>query len=955
MKNCPQCNTLNQEEAARCSACGFDFAPAETAPSMNDLMDPSFWELGDEDSLDTPLASGNVPPEPSEDSPEEEGEGWSTQGPWVNRKKESDSERAPTPRGKHPGDRASRPWMESAEDDSEQESSPAPPAGHQTMFGIPGRTVRQAETAGPLDEEPDSSAPESSDESEGDFVLFGRKLKASGLPPQRASRTTMAGFGAIFGEGNQPGTAGPSSDASSPDVTPVKASGDPSKRLERPERNKTISHGAFGLSNVDVAAAVRAASVETEPSTSSRADRTSKRSTVLGLPALTLEKKKELESAAEASAAESSAPSISLRDDSPRRTMPLQAIRSPEEPAAKPSPKPSASSPAKEVDGAGLFKMPGRAPRRKRKGRSRKTLLGVPVISESSSPEGGAAQDAGYNPRETLRGAPVVEEENLATSAATGEVDAKSTSSGQYALRGSSISSQQERVKIDSSLELEVDKSRRKKVDSLRGTQQMSIPVVGRRTEKSTDEEEEDPYAQTTPDIFRQHAELIPDPKESKVANIAPPKRRATPQKPQNVVVDQSAQADPYGSTVEMDILHVSPATRKSAPGDEPPEAPTIQMDLPPAEPSDSAPTDEDQPPISTGEFEPNPDMTTQDALPLHLSRLAREAAVRSEQQTPPKPSQQPTPSPDPVPQRQEPAATLSKPQPTPERAVSKPQSTESSRNVPTQVNAPVSASARSNDGFLRTASLVCGLLMMIGTGLLSASIGGENLSNVEPVSLLTVFFPLLGGLVALATGFLKLPVMMRSSIIGLVGLITIMLCAAADLEPLIFIGGIPRRILLVVGLLLPLGLFWRLRYPEGGTSRAIIGLGMILVLTNYFVFDLLGGRGTPLALTLVELMGQGSLLLLTSVLAFVPLALLAPALLSLRRKPMGAGAVGGAFLTCFLVVPAFAGLHVVQTTNTILPLLGYIAIGMITMAGSICVSTGFGEALGYMTRPSSK
>lgn len=262
--------------------------------------------------------------------------------------------------------------------------------------------------------------------------------------------------------------------------------------------------------------------------------------------------------------------------------------------------------------------------------------------------------------------------------------------------------------------------------------------------------------------------------------------------------------------------------------------------------------------------------------------------------------------------------------------------------SAPVAEVAPVAetAPARSQTS-VRVAALLGGVGMLLMPALVLASMGG--VAGLNPVTMVSVFFPALGGLMVLAAGAIKFPPVMRATILTLAGALTALLMAFSQLGPLASYGDTLTRLVAITALLLPVGLFWRARYPSSTLSRVVVGVGMMLLVLNYFLPD---ASGSLRILGLVGGFSQGLGGLAVSAVALIPLALLLPSLLAFTRAPRtGFGVLWASLLCAWWVPMALVGGF---SSGALLAA----GLGMGLFGASMCMAAGMGDVFGWLSDP---
>ncbi len=264
---------------------------------------------------------------------------------------------------------------------------------------------------------------------------------------------------------------------------------------------------------------------------------------------------------------------------------------------------------------------------------------------------------------------------------------------------------------------------------------------------------------------------------------------------------------------------------------------------------------------------------------------------------------------------------------------------------APVTQSSPVLAggSPVASDAAVRASALLGGGLMLLVPVFYIAALGVDGVKALPPLGMMSIFFPALGGLIAMLSGVIKFHPVMRATILTLVGSISLTLFALADLVPANAYGDTLSRLLVAAAIMLPVGLVWRARYPASGLSRIVVALGMVLLLVNYFLPTEDG------ALRLMSLLGSLSETPLTSAVALIPLALLVPSLGAFAgAKTTGGGLIWTALLCVWLLAMCVVGALVVPEAA----LLAFAGGGLGLMAATLCASMGFGDLLGWLTLP---
>lgn len=251
----------------------------------------------------------------------------------------------------------------------------------------------------------------------------------------------------------------------------------------------------------------------------------------------------------------------------------------------------------------------------------------------------------------------------------------------------------------------------------------------------------------------------------------------------------------------------------------------------------------------------------------------------------------------------------------------------------------------------VRAIAMLAGAMCWVATVSFVVSLGDVDVRSLPFGALAALGSLLVGGLVIIAVGVMKLHMALRALMMGLVGVVCGVLLVSSEWMPLSAYGDASSRWLVFATLLLPMGLFWRSRYPKSSLSRVVVGVGMLLLLANYLAP--VSGGVLRFESILVMLTEPGGFNMVLGGAAMLPLVLWLPSLLAFRSGERGVFGVSLSLVYCGCLL-LLTGLW---AASSLQPdeggeLLRWVGCGLASTAIAASFSAGGGELLGWMTRP---
>ncbi len=955
MKECLNCGAINNEGSLECHACGADI-------KLSGL-------LGAKPSTTMPLGSAPrlspPPPRRTESSPQRQGWGHASAPepapekgatastlvgvtpyrPTEDLRSERDQARTPDQRGERPPsgrmlrvadeEKGARtqgfPFKEKRDEKADEAQE-----GAQTLFGVPGnKAAREERTSAPWmsfdprkqdNKDPGTLGPWSSRSEAPRATAPGPAppVQKEKKPPVQ-NKTALARGGPV-----QPPSQVIPSKPSQPSA-PIQ---EPRKALLSPSRQKTVTMGgkpSFMRSD--------------EEAPSNLLQEGVMRSTLMGLPSVDAFQKELEEEIANDLA------TFQIPNEEVRHTAQLPSLRDDmiDEASQGAADEPFGFSKDDNTPGSGLFKFPSRDKKIKVRGDdSRKTLQGIPAITNES------ARD------EATRSSPTL---------------ASSGQPGQYVFSGQNLTVRPERIRISTTLK-SPDQSNQppdERTGKSGATMEMSIPVLGSRAEPSPSPAPAKAEKSAPSTTMRMAVPAAFGDTPSQVRSGTSPSRNVSESsndasaRTQNDLVARGAKPGLRGAPASTMRINISEAMTH-AEEEELGHAPTRELKgLDFKEPKVPEVAEIKKPEVQRlqiddgagdfdnffGEDDEGPSDTVQISSVAHL--LDPLASAKAPDPVEPSPSKPPERDPEPVA-----VAPLAETAP----SIAPPQAVETAPEAPVVEEAPALVAPASQEAapalaapalwdgerLARYSATLAGLALTFVPVLYFVASGSEGFTAGSPLSVAAMGFPLIAGLIVGLAGLIKLPPALRSLIISLVGVLVVALFVVSDIAALQTFGDPIGRTLAAIALLLPVGLIWRSAYPSSGLSRAVVIVGMVMVVLNYLRPD--GSGASPVGGLLAALASPELGSVLVGAAGLVPLALVLPSMAAFRgasKRSLGALWASG-FALWLLALPLVAAL-----ASGGAGLVGALALGVGLSSGAWCVSVGLGGLLGWLTRPSDK